>query len=33
MGLHGKTPAEAAGIKVEGESKSITLIQNAAKPE
>jgi hypothetical protein len=28
-GLDGKTPAEAAGIKVEGENKWITLIQNA----
>ncbi|MDE1829708.1 MAG: DDE-type integrase/transposase/recombinase, partial [Thaumarchaeota archaeon] len=29
MGLEGKTPAEACGIKVEGENKWITLIQNA----
>ena len=28
-GLGGKTPAEAAGIKVEGENKWLTLIQNA----
>ncbi len=28
-GLNGKTPAEASGIKVEGENKWITLIQNA----
>ncbi len=28
--LKGKTPAEACGIKVEGENKWITLIQNAA---
>ena len=28
--MHGKTPAEACGIKVEGENKWITLIQNAA---
>jgi hypothetical protein len=28
--LNGKTPSEAAGIKVEGENKWITLIQNAA---
>jgi len=28
--LAGKTPAEAAGIKVEGENKWITLIQNAS---
>jgi hypothetical protein len=27
--LEGKTPAEAAGIKVEGENKWLTLIQNA----
>ncbi len=31
MGLNGKTPAEAAGIKVEGENKWLTLIQNATK--
>lgn len=31
MGLGGKTPAEAAGIKVEGENKWLTLIQNASK--
>jgi transposase-like protein len=30
-GLQGRTPAEAAGIKVEGEDKWLTLIQNAAK--
>lgn len=29
--LDGKTPAEACGIKVEGENKWITLIQNASK--
>jgi putative transposase len=29
--LEGKTPAEACGIKVEGENKWITLIQNASK--
>ena len=27
--LNGKTPAEACGIKVEGENKWLTLIQNA----
>jgi hypothetical protein len=27
--LNGKTPAELAGIKVEGENKWLTLIQNA----
>ena len=31
MGLHGRTPAEVAGIKVEGENKWLTIIQNAAK--
>jgi transposase-like protein len=29
--LKGKTPAEVAGIKVEGENKWLTLIQNAKK--
>jgi hypothetical protein len=29
--LDGKTPAEACGIKVEGENKWKTLIQNASK--
>jgi len=29
--LKGKTPAEVAGIKVEGENKWITLIQNASR--
>jgi hypothetical protein len=28
--LDGKIPAEACGIKVEGESKWLTLIQNAS---
>ena len=28
-GLNGITPAEASGIKVEGDNKWITLIQNA----
>lgn len=31
-GLNGKTPAEACGIKVEGQNKWITLIQNASHP-
>jgi putative transposase len=31
MGLDGKTPAEAAGIKVEGENKWLTIIQNAQR--
>ena len=30
MGLGGKNPAEVAGIKVEGENKWLTLIQNAS---
>jgi len=29
-GLEGKTPAEAAGIKVEGQNKWLTIIQNAS---
>jgi hypothetical protein len=29
--LNGKTPSEAAGIKVEGENKWLTLIQNASR--
>ena len=29
MALNGKTPAEAAGIKVKGDNKWVTLIQNA----
>ncbi len=32
MGLDGKTPADLAGIKVEGEDKWMTLIQNASRP-
>ena len=31
MALDGKTPAEAAGIKVEGNNKWITIIQNASR--
>jgi transposase-like protein len=31
MALNGRTPAEAAGIEVQGENKWLTLIQNAAK--
>jgi hypothetical protein len=31
MGLKGKTPADLAGIQVNGEDKWLTLIQNAAK--
>ena len=30
-GLGGKTPAEACGIKVEGQDKWLTLIQNASR--
>ena len=30
MALDGKTPAEAAGIKVDGENKWLTIIQNAS---
>jgi hypothetical protein len=29
MALDGKTPSEACGIKIEGDNKWITLIQNA----
>ena len=29
-GLDGKTPAEASGIKIEGENKWITMIQNTS---
>jgi hypothetical protein len=29
MALDGQTPAEACGIKIEGNNKWITLIQNA----
>ncbi|MGC2429278.1 MAG: hypothetical protein WA421_19765 [Nitrososphaeraceae archaeon] len=29
QGLNNKTPAEASGIKIEGENKWLTLIQNA----
>ena len=30
MALDGKTPSEAAGVKVEGQNKWLTLIQNAS---
>jgi putative transposase len=33
MGLDGKTPSESAGIKVAGENKWLTLIQNASRKE
>jgi hypothetical protein len=29
--LNGRTPSEAAGIKVEGNDKWLTLVQNATK--
>lgn len=29
--LRGKTPSEAAGIKIEGENKWLTIIQNASQ--
>lgn len=31
MALYGKTPADLAGIEVQGENKWLTLIQNASK--
>jgi hypothetical protein len=31
MGLNGLTPAQAAGIRIEGQNPWITLIQNASK--
>ena len=31
MGLDGKTPAEKCGMKIEGDNKWKTLIQNASK--
>ena len=33
MGIDGKTPAEASGVKIEGDNKWITLIQNASKSQ
>lgn len=30
-GLKGRTPAEIAGIRIEGQNKWMTVIQNAAK--
>lgn len=32
-GLNGDTPADRAGIKVEGQNKWLTLIQNASHSE
>ena len=31
MGLDGKTPAELCGIKIDGNNKWLTLIQNSVK--
>ena len=31
MGLNGMTPAEMCGIKIEGQNKWLTLIQNGEK--
>jgi len=31
--LNGKTPADACGIKIEGENKWITVIQNASRSQ
>ncbi len=31
MGLDGKIPAEAAGIRVDSENKWLTIVQNASK--
>ena len=33
MALDSKTPSEVAGIKVEGDNKWITLIQNATRKQ
>jgi putative transposase len=33
MGLDDQTPAEKRGIKIEGNNKWITLIQNASKKQ
>jgi hypothetical protein len=33
MGLKGKTPAHAAGIRIEGENPWLTVIQNASYNE
>ncbi len=33
MGPDGKTPADLAGIHVDGENKWLTIIQNASKPD
>ncbi|NDB45926.1 MAG: hypothetical protein EB163_01345 [Nitrososphaeria archaeon] len=31
MGLDGQTPADKVGIKIEGDNKWLTVIQNASK--
>ena len=31
--LNGETPADRAGIKIEGENKWLTIIQNACHPK
>ena len=33
MALGGKTPADLAGIQVNGDNKWLTIIQNASKPK
>ena len=33
MALDGKTPADLAGIQIQGQNKWLTLIQNAKKSE
>lgn len=33
MGLNGRTPADLAGVHVQGRDKWLTLIQNAAKQQ
>jgi len=33
VALRGKTPAEKAGIKIEGENKWLTVIQNASRKQ
>lgn len=33
MALDGKTPAEACGVKIEGDNKWLTIIQNASKKQ
>ena len=33
MGIDGKTPSEASGVKIKGNNKWITLIQNAKKSQ